>query len=194
MDRELLERYLTRRDEAAFAALVDRHGPMVLGVCRLVLGDVHGVEDAFQATFLLLARNAGRIRKPEALGSWLYGTAYRVAARARANLARRHAQERPVAEVKAVDSGAGDDSGWPELRALLHAEVNRLPETFRASIVLCAYHGASGIEPSLVAPDVKQKSHQCPVFVLDTFCWASRATLMPWASSWAGPLPQKCVK
>src|SRR5947209_11338227 len=83
-DRDLLQRYLERRDEAAFAALVGRHGPMVLGVCQAVLRHRQDAEDAFQATFLVLARKAGSIRRGDRLASWLHGVAYRVARKARA--------------------------------------------------------------------------------------------------------------
>src|SRR5690349_21426934 len=96
-DRQLLERYALGRDEAAFGALVRRHGPMVLGVCRRVLRDGHAAEDAFQATFLVLARRAGSLLRPEALGAWLHGVAARVALRARAQAARRRAGEREAA-------------------------------------------------------------------------------------------------
>src|SRR5579884_3050034 len=83
-DRDLLQRYLERRDESAFAALVERHGPLVLGVCRSVLRNGHDAEDAFQATFLVLARKAASIRRRDSLGSFLHGVAYHVARRARA--------------------------------------------------------------------------------------------------------------
>src|SRR5439155_16457648 len=95
-DAQLLARFLTYRDEAAFAVLVRRHGPMVLGVCRRVLGHVHDAEDAFQAAFLVLARKAGSVLKREVVGSWLYMVAYRTAQRARAGQARRHAREKPM--------------------------------------------------------------------------------------------------
>src|SRR5690242_14365051 len=91
-DAELVARFVRTRDEAAFAALVERHGPMVLGVCRRVLGDVHAAEDAFQAAFLTLARNARRLRQPAALSAWLYGTAVRMALSARRSAARRRAR------------------------------------------------------------------------------------------------------
>src|SRR5438105_2247710 len=96
IDWILLERFLTRREEAAFAALVQRHGPMVLGVCRRMLRDAHHVEDAFQATFLILARKADSIQQ-NSLGSWLYQVAYRVALRARTILARRQLHEHQLA-------------------------------------------------------------------------------------------------
>jgi DNA-directed RNA polymerase specialized sigma24 family protein len=82
-DRELLERFVRRRDEAAFTTLVRRHGPMVMRVCRRVLNDWHAAEDAFQATFLVLARKAASIRRREAVGGWLHGVAYRLALKAR---------------------------------------------------------------------------------------------------------------
>src|SRR5262249_61529321 len=93
-DAQLLARFLAGRDEAAFAALVRRHGPMVLGVCRRLLRHAQDVEDAFQAAFLVLGRKAGSVLKREAVGSWLYLVAYRAAQRARATQARRHAREK----------------------------------------------------------------------------------------------------
>ncbi len=95
-DRQLLDRFVTRRDaagEAAFAALVARHGPMVLGVCRQLLGDRHHAEDAFQAVFLVLARRARSIRDPDLLGNWLYGVALRTARKAKGRLTRRRRNE-----------------------------------------------------------------------------------------------------
>jgi DNA-directed RNA polymerase specialized sigma24 family protein len=86
----LLRRFVTDRDEAALAALVARHGPMVLGVCRRVLRDEHAIEDAFQATFLILVRRAAAIRDGDRIGAWLYGVAHRMALRARASAARQH--------------------------------------------------------------------------------------------------------
>src|SRR5262249_9023560 len=93
-DAELLARFITRHDEDAFDALVRRHGPMVLGVCRRLLGDAHAAEDAFQATFLVLVRRAATLDRPELLGNWLHGVAARVAREARARTARRRTQER----------------------------------------------------------------------------------------------------
>src|SRR4051794_16998510 len=92
-DGELLDRFVGLRDEAAFATLVERHGPMVLGVCRRLLGHRHDAEDAFQATFLVLVRKAARIRSQETVGNWLYGVACRTAMRVRAMNARRRARE-----------------------------------------------------------------------------------------------------
>src|SRR6516165_6039924 len=99
-DGQLLERYLTRRDEAAFETLVNVHGPMVLGLCRRMLRDPRDVEDAFQATFLVLVRKAPAIRDRGLLSSWLYGVAYRVASRARTQTLRRRGRETAVADLE----------------------------------------------------------------------------------------------
>src|SRR5205823_4827681 len=98
-DPQLLAVFLARRDEEAFATLVRRHGPMVLAVCRRLLSDAADVEDAFQATFLVLVRKARSLGRPERLGPWLYGVAHRTALKARGLRARRHARERPLADV-----------------------------------------------------------------------------------------------
>src|SRR6478735_11989995 len=92
-DGELLTRYRTDRDQDAFGSLVRRHGPMVLGVCRRVLGDFHAADDAFQATFLVLAKKADAVRPPDRLAPWLYGVAYRTALKARGRAFRRQAVE-----------------------------------------------------------------------------------------------------
>src|SRR4051794_36387102 len=97
-DRDLLERFTSRGDDAAFALLVRRHGPMVLGVCRRVTRDTHDAEDAFQATFLLLARKAATLRRPEQVGPWLHGVARRTAAKARAAAVRWHRRQSPLAD------------------------------------------------------------------------------------------------
>jgi RNA polymerase sigma factor (sigma-70 family) len=136
-DGQLLERFTTCTGEAAelaFAALVERHGPMVLRVCQSVLRDPHDAQDAFQATFLILVRKAGSIRKRDSLASWLHGVAGRVAACSRAATARRHRHERRAAEwaVTSVDAEDRDD-----LASVLHSELDRLPEKYRAPIVLC---------------------------------------------------------
>jgi len=141
-DDRLLERFLADGDGSAFAALVERHGPMVLGVCRRVLHDGHDVEDAFQATFLVLARNARTIRRSERVGPWLHGVARRVAVRARDNAARRLARERIGIDVEpAGDSSSSRDPERIELRAILDEELNGLPERLRAPLVLCYLEG-----------------------------------------------------
>src|SRR5215469_7672600 len=92
-DADLLDRFIERREETAFAALLKRHGRMVFGVCRRILGNPHDAEDAFQATFLVLARKAASVRPREAVGAWLYGVAYRTALEARTKISRRSARE-----------------------------------------------------------------------------------------------------
>src|SRR5437773_3380692 len=129
-DGQLLERFLGARDEDAFAALVRRHGPMVLAVCRRLLPEPHDAEDAFQATFLVLVRKAASLGRPERLGNWLYGVAYRTALKARGDNARRNRRERPLADVPV--EGAVAELVWRELRPLLDAELERLPEKYRA--------------------------------------------------------------
>jgi RNA polymerase sigma factor (sigma-70 family) len=146
-DEELLGRFLDRGDgggEAAFRALVVRHGPMVLGVCRHVLHEVHDAEDAFQATFLVLARKGGTIRDRRVLSRWLYEVAYRIAVRARTHAVRRRTQERQGAEMSAT--APEFDPEWTELRPILHEEVNRLPEKYRTPVVLCYLEGKTNEE------------------------------------------------
>ena len=143
-DARLLEQFVGQPGataEMAFETLVRRHGPMVLGVCRDLLRDPHAADDAFQATFLVLARKAGKIGKRHLLGNWLYGVALRTALKARAQAARRVRHERQAATmvVEAVDK----DSTSNDLAELLHREVNRLPQTYRAAIVLCHMEGRS---------------------------------------------------
>ena len=134
-DGWLLEQFITQRDEGAFALLVERHGPMVLNVCRRVLGDAHEAEDAFQATFLVLALRANAVRRRESLGSWLYGVARRVAAKARAQSARRRVREASAAAVVPVPSAPAVE--WTEFRGVLDEELSRLPELYRRPFVLC---------------------------------------------------------
>jgi RNA polymerase sigma factor (sigma-70 family) len=137
-DSELLTRFLTSRDEAAFALLVRRHGPLVLSVCRRVLRQEQDAEDAFQATFLVLARRAAAVRKREALASFLYGVAYRTALEARAVQARRQAREKQVEELPHPAVEAEEPHDW---RHLLDRELDRLPEKYRSAIVLCDLQG-----------------------------------------------------
>ncbi len=136
-DGHLLERFASRRDEEAFALLVRRHGPMVLGVCRRVLRHAQDAEDAFQAAFLILARRADSVRRRGALGGWLY----RVAVRAALGLRARHAHG--ALEGRAV-FGVEDpaaEAAWRELRPVLDEEVGRLPEKYRVPVVLCHLQG-----------------------------------------------------
>jgi RNA polymerase sigma factor (sigma-70 family) len=137
-DAQLLARFIAG-SEPAFGALVRRHGPMVFGVCRRVLGHLQDAEDAFQAAFMVLARQAGSIRKSASLASWLYGVAFRVACKAR-----RAKRCRPIGETHAqfapVDS-AVPDAAWRELCAILDEELNRLPEAYRSVLVLCYLEG-----------------------------------------------------
>jgi len=134
-DGQLLELIRNARNDAAFAKLLQRHGPMVWGVCRRVLRDVHQAEDAFQGTFLVLLRKVGSIRKTESLGSWLHGVAYRVATKARTGIATRRTE--PVEGVEKVGSDPSDDTVRQELLAVLDEELNQLPAKYRAAVVLC---------------------------------------------------------
>ncbi|HLJ97556.1 MAG TPA: sigma-70 family RNA polymerase sigma factor [Gemmataceae bacterium] len=141
-DRELLSRFLSRHDQAAFAALFHRHGAMVLSVCRRVLRNPHDAEDACQATFLILAQRAAAIRKRDALGSWLHGVAFRVARDLRAKLARRAACS--LTDAANVAKPAEPESlTWEEVRGALDEELHRLPEHYRTALVLCYLEGRS---------------------------------------------------
>ncbi len=138
-DGQLLDSYIQKQEEAAFAALVRRHGPMVWGVCRRMLRGYQDAEDAFQATFLVLVRKASSIRPPEMVANWLYGVAHLTALRARANTARRRGRER---EVTAMPEPAHQPRElWDDLRPLLDQELSRLPDKYRAVIVLCDLEG-----------------------------------------------------
>jgi RNA polymerase sigma factor (sigma-70 family) len=138
-DAELLERYVSRRDEGAFEVLVRRHGPMVLGVCRRFLSDPHDAEDAFQATFLVLVRKAPSIVPRGMVGSWLYGTACLAARKARALAARRQVKERQVQTMPEPATLA--EGVWDDLKPLLDQAVSGLPEKYRLAVVLCDLEG-----------------------------------------------------
>ena len=132
-DGELLERFLAGGDEAAFTALVERHGPMVLGTCRAVLRDADAAEDAFQATFLVLVCKARSIRGRGALASWLYQVAHRIAIQAGAEAARRRRRERLVGQFNATDDHRVEpDDEW---REILHEELARLSDKYRLPAV-----------------------------------------------------------
>jgi RNA polymerase sigma factor (sigma-70 family) len=145
-DGQLLDAYVTDKDHAAFAALVRRHGPMVLGVCRRVLGDAHEAEDAFQATFFVLVRKAGAVSPREMVGSWLHGVAYHVARRAKLATGRRLARERKKMAMAA--SASEPSEVWQDLCAVLDQELQTLPEKYRLPIVLCELEGKSRKEAS----------------------------------------------
>jgi RNA polymerase sigma factor (sigma-70 family) len=138
-DAQLLERYVAHRDEPAFNALVHRHGPMVLAVCRGVLDDPNDADDAFQATFLLFARKAGTLWVNASLGGWLHRVAWRIAFQVKSQAVRRRDQERRAAEMAGPPRSAGPP--WDDTQLILHQEIDRLPERFRKPIVLCYLEG-----------------------------------------------------
>src|SRR5260370_24813714 len=143
-DRDLLHRFHRLRDQSAFEALLRRHGPMVLAVCRRVLTNGHDAEDAFQATFLVLVRRAGSIRDPELLANFLYGVAYRVARKARTRLVRQSQCERRATSMPAEDEYS--DLALRELRDVLDQELQALPQKYQAPLVLCYLQGLSNEE------------------------------------------------
>ena len=145
-DGQLLTDYISRRDEAALAALVQRHGPMVWGVCRRVLGNHHDAEDAFQATFLVLVRKAASIASRELLANWIYGVAHKTAMKARATIAKRRVRERQVTDMP--EPAVAGQELWDDLQPLLDQELSRLPEHYRAVIVLCDLEGKTRREAS----------------------------------------------
>src|SRR5262249_6722787 len=149
-DGELVQRFLTARDGAdqgAFPALGERHGPMGLRVCPEVLGNPHDAQDAFQATFLVLARKAGSVRKADSVASWLHGVALRVARRAKAEASRRRVHELQSAATRAAkpERQGNSPEEWPEL----HEEIARLPGRYREPVVLCYLEGLSTDEAAL---------------------------------------------
>jgi RNA polymerase sigma factor (sigma-70 family) len=143
-DGQLLSCFIDQGDKVAAAALVRRHGPMVWGVCRRILRNHHDAEDAFQATFLVLVRRAAVIAPREMVGNWLYGVAYQTALKARATLAKRRTREKQVSVLPDIEEGSqhlGHD-----LHAVLDQELSRLPDIYRAAIVLCDLQGKTRIE------------------------------------------------
>jgi RNA polymerase sigma factor (sigma-70 family) len=141
-DRQLLARFVGRRDEAAFASLVRRHGRLVLAACRRVLADDADVEDAFQTTFLVLARKAAAVEWAESVGPWLYGVAHREAVRARTAAARRRRHEANVA-TRGDAAAPAPDLSWREACDLLHRELDRLPDRYRLPLLACYLEGRS---------------------------------------------------
>ena len=173
-DRQLLDRFVARRDvvaELAFTTLVERHGPMVLGVCRRVLADSHDAEDAFQATFLVLVRRAGSIRVDGSLGRWLYGVATRVAARSWANGRRRRARERSgLYRVDAnLRDASADTADLANVQSIVAEELGKLPARFQAPIVLCDLEGSSHEEAAQFL--------RCPVGTIKSRLSRARARL-----------------
>jgi RNA polymerase sigma factor (sigma-70 family) len=140
-DGQLLGRYAARHDDAAFEALVRRHGPMVLAVCRRVLGHAQDAEDSFQATFLVLARRAAAVARRPAVGGWLCTVAYHASLAARASALRRRARERQVEDMPHPTVAPRDDRR--ELLEMLDRELARLPEKYRLPVVLCELEGRS---------------------------------------------------
>jgi RNA polymerase sigma factor (sigma-70 family) len=138
-DGQLLESFISRRDEPAIEALIRRHGPMVWGVCRRVLRNAHDAEDAFQATFLVLVRKAPSIVPREIVANWLYGVAHRTALNARAAAARRRVRERQMTEMP--EPAVGGPGLGPDWQDLLDQELSRLPAKYRAVVVLCDLEG-----------------------------------------------------
>ncbi len=155
-DRQLLDRFVDRRDpaaESAFAAMVRRHGPMVLAVCQQLLDDRHLAEDAFQAVFLTLARKAGSIRDPDRLGAWLYGVAVRTARKSQARLIRQRRGEGGKSPNAAAVEPTAPPADQPaidrEQAEALHDEIDRLPGAFRLLVVLCYFEGLTLDEAAL---------------------------------------------
>jgi RNA polymerase sigma factor (sigma-70 family) len=151
-DEELLDQFLNGDSYAsqdAFQSLVVRHGPMVLGTCRHVLNTLHDAEDAFQATFLVLARKGATIRNRRVLAGWLHEVAHRIAVKTRATAVRRRNVERQSMAMSppAVEPGTQDQAAaWNELRPVLHAEVDRLPERYRMPVILSYLEGKTNEE------------------------------------------------
>jgi RNA polymerase sigma factor (sigma-70 family) len=138
-DGQLLACFIEQHEEAAFEALVRRHGPMVLGVCRRILGNPHDAEDAFQATFLVLVRKARAIVPRERVANWLYGVAYRAALKARAAATRRRAREKQLTDMP--EPAAAPHELGPDLQPILDHELSRLPDKYRVPVVLCELEG-----------------------------------------------------
>ncbi len=147
-EEQLIDRFVCLHDESAFEAIVLRHGPMVRGVCRRLLRDANDVDDAFQATFLVLARKAGTLRRRERLGNWLYGVSYRIALRVRVSASWRRREKESTAEG---GRGAGCvlDALHDDDVSTLHEEVHRLPENYRTPVVLCYLEGLTHEEAAV---------------------------------------------
>ncbi len=163
---ELLDRFVTAGDPDAFTVLIERHGPMVLSVCRTVLREPHDVEDAFQNTFLVLARRAATIKHTSTIGPWLHRVALRVAQRARSKAARRQARERVRTDFEMECPYNPPDFS---LVPLLREEVSRLPDRYRLPVELCYWEGKSNQEAA--------KQLKCPVGTIKGRLSRARETL-----------------
>jgi RNA polymerase sigma factor (sigma-70 family) len=173
-DTELLRRFIDTRDDSAFTALVARHGPLVLGVCRRILPDPHDAEEAFQATFLVLARRADSVAQPALLANWLFGVARRTALRARSG--RRHRVGATIPELAAPESSVEAF----ELRAVLDEEIGGLPEKYRAPVVLCYLEGRTNEEAARLLA--------CPIGTVFTrLAWARERLRVRLARRGIGP-------
>ena len=143
-DEELLGRFFRAREEAAFGALLARHGPLVYGVCRRILRNASDAEDAFQATFLVLVRKGATLQQPGRLASWLYGVAHRTARKALAKAARRSESERQAREMPSQSEMS--DMTFDNLRSLLDEEIAQLPEKYSLPLVLCYLEGKTNAQ------------------------------------------------
>ena len=138
-DGQLLGCFIEHRDEAAFATLVKRHGPMVWGVCRRILDNYHDAEDAFQATFLVLVRKAAAIVPREMIANWLYGVAHQTALKARQTAAKRKCREKQVTAMP--EPAVSEQDLWHDLQPVLDHELSSLPTKYRVAVVLCDLEG-----------------------------------------------------
>jgi RNA polymerase sigma factor (sigma-70 family) len=162
-DQQLVHRFVTGRDQDAFTALVNRHATLVWNVCQRVLHHRQDAEDAFQATFVVLARRAGSISKPHLLGNWLYGVAYRTALAAKRRAMKRRMRERPLSNEPPHQVTA--DPIWSDVRAVLDAEIARLPAKYRVAVILCYLEGNTNAETARLLG--------CPVgTVMSRLAWA----------------------
>ncbi len=200
-DRHLLERFVDRNEPSAqdaFTVLVERHGPMVWGVCRRLLPDQDAAADAFQATFLVLVSRARAVRVDDSLGPWLYGVSRRIATRARAASLRRRARECGGLEIEAV-AGRTIDPDRAERLAILDEEIGRLPERKRAAVVLCDLEDLPHEEaaPGSAARSGRSRA-ACPV--ADSDCataWCGAGLLRPPRRSgrrWRAKLRPRCPR
>jgi RNA polymerase sigma factor (sigma-70 family) len=162
-DDQLLKRFVAQQDETALAALVQRYGALVYGLCRRILRDEHDAEDAFQASFLILVHKATTIKKNTSVGSWLCGVARRVALRAKGDLARRRARDRQARPRHSAEPPS--EVMERDLHELLDEEVNRLPEKYRLPVLLCYLEGKTFEEAA--------RQLHCPLGTVSTrLAWA----------------------